>query len=70
MKNKGNEDKSEILAMSEKKLHKVTSMCSSLKKTRIIAKKPKKVDLNLKKVKFKIIFKFEINLIYIFLILA
>ncbi|RNA00042.1 hypothetical protein BpHYR1_025387 [Brachionus plicatilis] len=50
MKTKGNEVKSEILAMSEKKLHKVTNMCGSLKKTRVIAKKPKKVDLNLKKI--------------------
>lgn len=50
MKTKVNEEKSEILAMSEKKLHKVTNICNSLKKTRVLAKKPKKVDLNLKKV--------------------
>jgi hypothetical protein len=41
---------SELSLLNEKTLHKTSQLCSSLKKTRVIAKKPKKVQTNLKKV--------------------
>ena len=41
---------SELSISNEKVLHKTSQLCSSLKKTRVIAKKPKKVQTNLKKV--------------------
>jgi hypothetical protein len=44
---------SELSLLNEKTLHRTSQLCSSLKKTRVIAKKPKKVQTNLKKVRIK-----------------
>lgn len=49
---KSKSHKSEIMTLNEKVLHKASNLCSNLKLTRSIGKKPKKVQTNLKKVKF------------------
>jgi hypothetical protein len=42
--------KADIIATNEKMQQKTSSSCNNLKKTRSFAKKPKQVQLNIKKV--------------------
>jgi hypothetical protein len=47
--NKSHREKKEIVANNEKMQQKMTNSCSSLKVSRSLAKKPKQVKTNLKK---------------------